>query len=121
MVLPLALIAAATFKVGGGLMAYGEAMDQAKIAAEETEENAKIAAESVKSQISKNYVEFAKSGVALEGSPLFTIDKNIETGKKNVENIFRTGKANVNKIISAGRSALFNSIGSAASGFATGS
>lgn len=118
MAVQMALLASTAFKLGGGIMAYNEAKKQANTIEQETRENAKITAESVQSQISKNYTEFAKSGVALEGSPLFAIEKNIETGKKNVEDVLKSGYAKANQVKSAGRSALFNAIGSSASSFA---
>ena len=119
MAIGMLALAGATAKLGGGLMAYNEAMKQAGIIEAETAENAKIEAESVKSQISKNYVEFAKAGVALEGSPLFAIEENIETGKKNVANVIRSGKAKASQMRSSGRAALFNAIGSTAGGMAS--
>lgn len=109
-----ALIASSVIKLGGGIAAMREANRQARIAEFEADQNASLEAESVRSQISKNYTEFAKAGVALEGSPLFTIEKNIETGGKNVQNILRQGKARSKSLRAQGRAALFNAIGSAA-------
>lgn len=120
MALAAAAAASAVFKLGGGIMAMNEANKQAKFAIQDSKRDAKDEAENVQSQISKNFVEYAKAGVALEGSPMFVINKNIDTGRQNIGRILESGRRQSKSLKAQGRAALFSAIGGAAGSVAGG-
>ena len=109
-----ALIAAAVgSQVAGGIGAQQQGKKQARRAEEESREKASIRADDVRAQIGRNITLFAKSGVQLQGSPLLSIEQDIETGRRDVQSILATGEATGKQLRAAGRQQLLGSIGGA--------
>ena len=107
-------VAGAVLGVAGGFSAMSESKKQARRAEEESRERAGLRADDVRSQISSNITLFAKSGVLLQGSPLLSIQRDIETGRKDVQSILAGGIAQGKSLRAQGRQAFLGSLSGAA-------
>lgn len=110
----LLLAVGAGLKIAGGIQAKNEADKQADAVMRQTAEQADIRADEVRKQLARNNTLFAKSGVSLEGSPLFSLEQDTETGVRDVGAIMETGRAKASSLRSQGRQALFSGLASGA-------
>jgi hypothetical protein len=99
----------------GGTQANKEAKKQARIAEEQAQRSAELEADDVKRQLSRATTLFAKSGVSLEGSPLFVLQESAQAGVENVQDILSAGATQADSLRASGRQQLLGSIGSAVS------
>ena len=114
------VLGAAAASVAGGVMGYEESKKQAKNAERDAMENAKLRKEEVSKQISSNVTMWAKSGVSLEGSPLFQLERDAETGAADVRAIIQQGKVKADSIKAQGRQALLGGLAGGAKTVAAG-
>lgn len=114
------VLGAAAASAAGGFMAHEESKKQAKNAQRDALERAKLRKEEVDKQISSNVTMWAKSGVSLEGSPLFQLEQDAETGAEDVRAIIRTGKTQSDSIKAQGRQALLSGLTGGAKTLAAG-
>lgn len=96
--------------------------DQAGIAENESQAEARRRATEVRQFQRKQKLAFLKNGVTLEGSPLLILDETIASGQEEVDSIVRRGSAqakflreNAAQARNKGRAALIGGIGGAAS------
>lgn len=103
----------AGFQLLGGISAFSESQEQADVAVRESNERAVERKKEVQRTIARNTALFAKSGVSLQGSPLFSIEQDIETGVADVSAISASGRARARSLKGQGRTALLSGIGGA--------
>lgn len=99
--------------LAGGISGKREADKQADAAAARGREQERLRAKEVKSQIARNTALFAKSGVSLEGSPLFALEQDAKTGVEDINAISANTRAEVSSLKGQGRSALLGGIAGA--------
>jgi hypothetical protein len=99
-VLVAAALASAVTSVASGYSAKqsarkeaGALKDQANLAAQEAQSEARRRADEVRRLSKKQKLAFIKNGVTLEGSPLLTIDETLRQGQEEVDAISRRGYA----------------------------
>ena len=110
----LLLAVSAGLSIAGGISAKKEAEKQANVAIQESAERGDVRADEVRKQLARNTTLFAKSGVSLEGSPLFALETDTATGVKDVQSILRGGQAQASSLRSQGRQALLGGVTGAA-------
>ena len=116
--LEVLLAVSAISSIAGGISAQRESEKQAQQAQTEAKEQGEIRADEVRRQIARNTALFAKSGVSLEGSPLFSLEEDAATGVSDVKSILRGGAARASSLRGQGRAAL---LGGVAKGLGTAS
>lgn len=107
------LIAGAGLNLLGGVSALQESKQQARQAQVEATQQAEERKKEVQRTIARNTALFAKSGISLEGSPLFGIEQDIQTGVEDTGAILESGAARARSLRAQGRTAFLGSIGRA--------
>ena len=103
----------------GGVSSFMESKEQAKLAQQQAETQARAEARSNIALESQQKVAFLNSGVSLQGSPLMVLQETERKGEENVGAIIQSGQTQAASLRSSGRSALIGGIGSAGSSFAS--
>lgn len=96
--------------VGQGISGFSEGEKQAKLKEQETRERADLRADEVRRQLAKNTALFAKSGVDLSGSPLFSLEAGARAGAADVASITRSGYRQAGAMRAQGRQALMSGL-----------
>lgn len=109
------ILASAGLQLLGGFQAQQAAEEQAEASEAETLEKASLRKREIQKQLARNTALFAKSGVSLEGSPLFSLEQGAATGAEDIQAIGRTGAAEASSLRAKGRAAFLGSVAGAAS------
>lgn len=110
---PVSLAILGTVAGGSILSGIGQAQaaeEQADIIGRETTEAAKQRKKQIQALASRQKVDFLKSGVTLEGTPIDIFADTFKTGQEDIDTIIRSGRSQQRAVISRGRSALTSSL-----------
>ncbi len=108
------LIGTAVASVASGASAMVGAKQQADASTEQAEAQARAQAKETLDFEKQQKLNFLKSGVSLEGSPLLIMAETRDQGVSNIQNIQDQGATAASNAIAGGRSALIGSVASAA-------
>lgn len=94
----------------GGITAKGEADKQAGILKREGENAAEQEMLNAEAFADQQALDFSKSGITLEGSPLLFIEETRRRGLAGAENMRQSSRARASALQTAGRNRLFGGI-----------
>lgn len=114
------LIASAATSIAGGLSSMAAGREQAEAQVEQTEDAMRQRTRKTMELEKIQKLNYLKSGVSLEGSPLLIMAETRDIGAQDVTNIRDSGQDAASSYISQGRQSLFSSVGQAAGSMAGG-
>lgn len=102
----------------GGIEAQKASREQIKATREEAAEVKRQSLSETKSLKSRQIVNFLKSGVILEGTPIEILEETQRLGEEDIASIARQERAQISQLKAQGRAALLSGISSGIGKFA---